>query len=1115
MKSIRGLALVLIGAFALLSAGAGFWQLADSRAKLRAVEWTQLTNQLTDVAQRASARLALERGVTAAILGNPAEADPELLFELHGVRLLVDELHRQMWELLGELGNRSIDHPLFERVGDLQQSRAEMVRLRALVDEQLLGVGNGLDAEQWIALMNRRIDELQDVATHAMLPLRGNVYTLVSAPIIKDVLFTLGEYLGRERAMVGVAIARNQALSEAELAQLHDYRVVALRARERALAMIQDLPASAELEQAHKRLEQDLLAGYENLRASVYASVHTGRPYPMDAAQWYQDATIGIDSVLGLSLAVSNQFALDIMQLRKHAERTLILLSLAFVMLLLMLWLTVRTVRGRVLRPLRTLEKAAATISRGDLSQALPPMRDDELGRLGRAFEHMRKALLGDIERRERDATQLRKFMALIERSASAMIVTDREGIVEYVNRQFTEVTGYERDESVGRKAGFWRSGMTAASQYDVLWEALLRGRVWEGEMINRRKDGELYWASLSVSPVCDDHGEIRHFIGILNDVSERRRIEERLNFLSSYDELTHLPNRGLLDKRFAVASRDALNNGTLIGIVALGISRFKHINDSLGRDVGDELLREISRRLSQSVRSHDTVSRHGGTEFALMIVDPGQIDDLLQMVMPVLETVNLPLVIKDEKLQPVVSAGISLMPRDGETMEVLLRKATIALHHAERQGVSYCMYTEAMDQEAQERLSLENALRGSLERGELELHYQPKVELVTGRIVGAEALARWRHPATGEPVPPGRFIPIAEESGLIQHLGAWALRQACLQNKAWADAGLPQIVVAVNLSAAQLRQPDLVEGITEVLAQTGTDPSWVEIELTESALMEDPDQANVVLTQLKSLGMRLSIDDFGTGYSSLSYLSQFPVDVLKIDGSFVRGVTSDASAEAISTSVIALAHQMGLRVIAEGVETEEQLAFLNRHACDEIQGYYFSPPIPASAFAILLGSDKRLILPGPRFGARTLLIVDDEPAVLAMISLALEGEDYRVLTARSGREALEILASNDVQVVLTDERMPEMSGVELLSRIKASYPKTVRIVVSGHAQVDSVVEAINKGAIFKFFTKPWNEAQLRAQILEAFRHQEIVSGSLTGASVLARFQRSMGGGES
>ncbi|NMG01895.1 HAMP domain-containing protein, partial [Azoarcus taiwanensis] len=488
MKSIRGLALALIGAFALLSAGAGFWQLADSRAKLRAVEWTQLANQLTDVAQRASARLALERGVTAAILGNPAEADPELLFELHGVRLLVDELHRQMWELLGELGNRSIDHPLFERVGDLQQSRAEMVRLRALVDEQLLGVGNGLDAEQWIALMNRRIDELQDVATHAMLPLRGNVYTLVSAPIIKDVLFTLGEYLGRERAMVGVAIARNQALSEAELAQLHDYRVVALRARERALAMIQDLPASAELEQAHKRLEQDLLAGYENLRASVYASVHTGRPYPMDAAQWYQDATVGIDSVLGLSLAVSNQFAQDIMQLRKHAERTLILLSLAFAVLLVMLWFTVRSVSRRVLRPLRTLEKAAATISHGDLSQALPRMGDDELGRLGGAFEHMRKTLLGDIERRERDATQLRKFMALIERSASAMIVTDREGIVEYVNRQFTQVTGYERDESVGRKAGFWRSGMTAASQYDILWEALLQGRVWEGEMINRRK---------------------------------------------------------------------------------------------------------------------------------------------------------------------------------------------------------------------------------------------------------------------------------------------------------------------------------------------------------------------------------------------------------------------------------------------------------------------------------------------------------------------------------------------------------------------------------------------------------------------------------------------------
>ncbi|CAM5452835.1 EAL domain-containing protein [Thauera mechernichensis] len=1100
MKSIRGLVMTLLGAFALLSAGGGLWQLADSRAKLRAVEWTQLANRLTDVAQRASARLAMERGVTAAILGNPSKAGPGLVLEMQQLRAPVNRSHEQLMALAGELKERSAEHPIFERLRDLDQSRAEMERFRTLADEQLRGLQNELDAEQWIALMTWRIDELQGLATITMLPLRDNAYTIASAPVIKDLLFTLSEYLGRERAMIGVAIARNQPLSEAELQTLHDYRVVALRARQRVTMLMRDLPPDAELHRAREAFARSLLSDYEALRARVYESVSAGRPYPVDAAQWYREATVGIDSVLDLSSAVSGQFARDIAQLRIHAERTLILLVLMLAALIVLFEIAVRSLRRRVLQPLKLLQEASETMSRGDLSRALPPLRDDELGRLGRAFEHMREMLLEDIARRELDAEQLRKFVALIEYSASAMIVTDRDGVIEYANSRFSAVTGYEREEAIGRKAGFWRSGMTAAAQYRELWESVLQGRVWEGEMINRRKDGQLFWTSISISPVRDDDGEITHCIGILHDISERRRIEERLSFLSSYDELTHLPNRSLLDQRFAKASAEALDRGTLIGVVSLGISRFKHINDSLGRDVGDQLLKEIAQRLSQSVRSPDTVSRHGGTEFALMIVDPGQINELVEMIVPIVETANLPMLVKGEKLQPVVSAGISLMPRDGQTMDVLLRKAAIALHHAERQGLRFCMYTEELDHDAQERLSLENALRASLERGELELHYQPKVELTTGRIVGAEALARWRHPVSGEPVSPARFIPIAEECGLIVHLGAWALRQACLQNKAWVDAGLPRVVVAVNMSAAQLRQPDLIECIAGILSETGVEPSLLEIELTESSLMDDPGRANTVLNRLKSLGMRLSIDDFGTGYSSLAYLSQFPVDALKIDGSFVQGVTSDATAEAISTSVIALAHQMGLQVIAEGVETEEQLAFFHRHACDELQGYYFSRPVPASDLAIMLGSEKRLTLPGESAASRTLLVVNDEPAVLAMISLALEGENYRVLVARGAREALELLASNEVQVVMTDDCMPEMSGAKLLARVKALYPETARIVLSGQAQVDSIAEAINQGAIFRFFTKPWDEVQLRAQILEAFRHQEAMSGSRRSA---------------
>lgn len=1104
--TIRTLFYVLLGVFALISAGAGLVQVADSRDKANAVEWIHKANRLADVAHLASARLAMERGVTAAILASPREASPRLQAEMARLRASVDGFHAQMMELAHELRLHADDHPVFAKIDSVHVSRATMEAYRAQVDEQLRGVWNSLDAEQWIALMTRRIADLQSLSAIAMLPLGDNVYTLASGPVIKDVLFTLSEYLGRERAAVGVAIARGIPLSESELRILGEYRSVAVLARERVESILEHLPTTPALERARQIFARDMLRHYEELRADVYASSAARRPYPVDAEQWYRRATVGIDSVLGLSAAVSDQFDRDIERLRSHAVGTMILLVSLFVLLLALFAAGAYTVRKRVLRPLKSLERAAATISRGDLSQPVAPQGNDELGKLARTFENMRETLLEDIVRRDLDAEQLRKFKALIEQSASAMIITDANGIIEYTNTRFREVTGYARDEAIGRKAGFWRSGMTSSAQYRAMWNAALQGRVWEGELINRRKNGELYWASVSLSPVLDDNGAITHIIGIQHDISERRRIEERLNFLSSYDELTHLPNRSLLAERYMHACAQALGDGTLIALVSLGISRFKRINDSLGRDVGDQLLKEIGHRLTECARAHDTVSRHGGTEFTMMVTQLTRLEDVQEMLVRVIEAVNTPMFIKGEKLQPTVNAGISVMPHDGEALDVLMRKATIALHHAERQGLTHCVfYTESLDREAQERLSLENALRLSLERDALELHYQPKVDLATGRIVGVEALARWQHPSTGEQISPARFIPIAEESGLIQHLGAWALRQACRQNRAWQDAGLSRIVVAVNLSAAQLRQPDLVDSIAGILQETGLDASWLELELTESALMDDPDHANVVLERLKGLGLRLAIDDFGTGYSSLSYLSQFPVDQLKIDASFVKEIDSDATAAAISTSVIALAHQMGLKVIAEGVETEAQIAFLNRHGCDEIQGYYFSRPIPAPAFAVLLSSDKQLVSPGPRFPSRTLLVVDDEPAVLAMISLALEDEDYRVLTARSAREALELLASNAIQVVLTDERMPEMSGAEFLGRVRTLYPDTVRIVLSGCTHADRIMDAINTGAVYKFFTKPWDEAHLRAQILDAFRHQEVLAGALEGSGMLTR----------
>jgi EAL domain-containing protein (putative c-di-GMP-specific phosphodiesterase class I)/CheY-like chemotaxis protein len=358
--------------------------------------------------------------------------------------------------------------------------------------------------------------------------------------------------------------------------------------------------------------------------------------------------------------------------------------------------------------------------------------------------------------------------------------------------------------------------------------------------------------------------------------------------------------------------------------------------------------------------------------------------------------------------------------------------------------------------------------------------------------MIGAEALLRWNHPVQGL-VPPLAFIPAAERSGLVVPIGAWVIDEACRQIRAWRTAGFDDIKLAVNVSARQFGSGGLEAVVQSALARHGVTPGQLEIELTESMLMEAPELAIERLAALKRIGIKLSLDDFGTGYSSLAYLSRFPVDHLKIDRSFVECIASDPNAASISTSIIALAHRMGLRVIAEGVETEAQLAYLTRHGCDEMQGYYFSRPLPAAQFTELLREGRTLPAASTPAHARTLLLVDDEPNVLSAIRRSLHGDNYRILSARDASEGLDLLARNEVQVILSDQRMPGMSGIDFFGRVKALHPDTVRIVLSGYAELESVIQAVNTGAIYKFLTKPWDEEQLRVQLRDAFRYHEAI----------------------
>lgn len=438
------------------------------------------------------------------------------------------------------------------------------------------------------------------------------------------------------------------------------------------------------------------------------------------------------------------------------------------------------------------------------------------------------------------------------------------------------------------------------------------------------------------------------------------RESEERYR---THDKLTGLANRALLHDRLGQSIRFARRSERLVAVLLLDLDRFKVINDSLGHSFGDELLCHAARRLEQAVREADTVARMGGDEFVVLLAEVAGEEDVGPVAKKLLEELTRSFLVGGREITVTASLGISLYPRDGTDSETLVRNADIAMYQAKEEGDDFRFYSPEMNLRAHETLELEADLRRALERGEMCLHYQPEIDLTSGRIVGAEALLRWQHPQRGM-ISPAVFIPLAEETGLILALGEWVLTSVCAQIRSWQAQGLPAVPVAVNLSARQFRKNDLAETVRLILHQSGLDPRLLKLELTESMIMQEPPAATATMQQLKRLGVGLALDDFGTGYSSLNYLRRFPVDVLKIDRSFISDVASDPSAAAVATSIVAIAHSLGLQAIAEGVETREQLDFLCRCGCDSCQGFYFSRPVPAEEFAHLLRQEGGLAIP-------------------------------------------------------------------------------------------------------------------------------------------------------
>jgi diguanylate cyclase (GGDEF)-like protein/PAS domain S-box-containing protein len=581
-------------------------------------------------------------------------------------------------------------------------------------------------------------------------------------------------------------------------------------------------------------------------------------------------------------------------------------------------------------------------------------------GNLGFATRALRERGL----QRQRDE-QLRQLSRALESSSNGVMITSSTQLdhpIVYVNPAFERISGYSAEEVIGQSGRFLVRDDLAQKGLNEIRACLRERREGIAVLRNYRKDGQLFWNELSISPVRDESGQMTtHFVSIINDVTERIAYQQQLEYHATHDTLTGLVNRNLLNDRIDQAILHARQSERLVGVLLLDLDRFKLINDGFGHLPADNLLKAVAARLANCVRDTDTVARLGGDEFVIVLGNVDTADNVASVAAKVQRQLSAPLSIEGKEVFVSASIGIAMYPRDGDHGEALLRNADVAMYRVKEHGRNnYRFYAPEMSHMALDRLDMEGNLRRALERDEITVFYQPIVSLKSGRIVGAEALARWNHPRIGMIHPP-EFISLAEETGLIIPLGERILRLACEQLAAWKAAGLPELTIALNISARQFRQDDLPALLRQTLEETGIDGASLEFELTESMVMHDVENAITTLRELKQLGIALALDDFGTGYSSLAYLKRFPIDTLKIDRSFVRDIDSEPDDAAIAHAVIAMAHSLGLHVTAEGVENEAQLDLLRRYECDEFQGFLFSRPVPAEEFALLVQGGQRM----------------------------------------------------------------------------------------------------------------------------------------------------------
>ena len=556
----------------------------------------------------------------------------------------------------------------------------------------------------------------------------------------------------------------------------------------------------------------------------------------------------------------------------------------------------------------------------------------------------------------QRSEARQRLAATVVDNTMEGVVVTDAHSRILSVNAAFTRLLGYTEEELLGKTPRVFKSGRHDKAFYEAMWSTLTETGYWQGEIWNRRKNGEIFPEHMSLSAVRDPAGEITHYVCMFTDISEEKAQQRQLEYLAHNDPLTGLSNRTWFGHQLELAVQEAQGSGEHIAVLLLNLDRFKDVNDSYGHATGDEVLKHIARQVQSALRPGDVLGRMAGDELAVVARNLRHADGAAAVARHLIRAVAEPWRSPDGlEVVAGVSVGICMFPEHAGTTELLLQGAHAAVYGAKARGRgAWCFFHEAMTQAARERLELESRLRLALAQGHLQMYYQPQIDIVTGRIQGAEALVRWNDPQEGL-ISPARFIPVAETSGVIGPLGEWVVREVCRQGQQWREAGLPPLTLALNVSPRQFHLTDLAGCTAAALHASGFPAALLELEITESALAERTEEARQVLVRLRELGVRIAVDDFGAGYSSLAQLKRFPIDVLKIDQGFIRDIPQSEDDMAISAAIIAMGHSMGLSVLAEGVETEGQLAFLRERGCDAYQGYLCSRPVPADEFVALL----------------------------------------------------------------------------------------------------------------------------------------------------------------